>query len=214
MTSLILDDFVSRLQPGDGVIDIGCNTGVYTVKFAEAVGPTGCVLAVDPGAEAVAEARTACKAHRHVRVLPRVIGPSIGEALVFHDSLNSQQHSMYLANVPAHKGTTSVVPMVSLDSIAASVPKLRAIKVDTQGAECDVLAGATETLTRENVLWCVEIWAYGLKQAGASVADLARRFTEAGYHPLAYSWEQVIEMAERKGQWSAFDALIGWSGRV
>jgi predicted methyltransferase len=36
------------LQPGQRVIDIGANYGVYTLSMAKLVGPTGCVWAFEP----------------------------------------------------------------------------------------------------------------------------------------------------------------------
>ncbi len=41
------------LQPGDTVADIGAGYGLYAATFAEAVGPTGRVYAVDPNSRAV-----------------------------------------------------------------------------------------------------------------------------------------------------------------
>lgn len=42
-------DFVlSQLLPGDAVIDVGANIGVYTLRAAQAVGPNGMVYAFEP----------------------------------------------------------------------------------------------------------------------------------------------------------------------
>ena len=42
--------FVSRyLRPGDAVMDVGANMGIYTLLMAAAVGPTGRLLAFEPG---------------------------------------------------------------------------------------------------------------------------------------------------------------------
>lgn len=40
------------LKPGQKVIDIGANYGVYTLSMAHAVGATGCVWAFEPASRA------------------------------------------------------------------------------------------------------------------------------------------------------------------
>jgi FkbM family methyltransferase len=40
--------FTRAIRPGDVVLDIGANIGAHTLRLAEAVGPTGKVLAVEP----------------------------------------------------------------------------------------------------------------------------------------------------------------------
>jgi hypothetical protein len=67
-----------------------------------------------------------------------------------------------------------------LDNLARTVPNLRAIKMDVQGAECHVLDGAQETLGRD-LVWAVELWPAGLKNAGRSIDELAQVFLDHGY---------------------------------
>lgn len=45
------------LEPGMRVLDIGCGTGDVTLTAAEVVGPTGSVLGIDRGPDAIATAR-------------------------------------------------------------------------------------------------------------------------------------------------------------
>src|SRR6187399_2260536 len=46
--------FRRSIRRGDVVLDIGANIGAHTLRLAEAVGPTGKVLAVEPTAYAFA----------------------------------------------------------------------------------------------------------------------------------------------------------------
>lgn len=43
-----------QLRPGDTVIDVGANIGLFSMLAAEAVGPGGCVLSAEPGPQTAA----------------------------------------------------------------------------------------------------------------------------------------------------------------
>ena len=45
------------LPPGSSGLDVGCGVGLYTLWLAEAVGPRGLVIGIEPSAERVDEAR-------------------------------------------------------------------------------------------------------------------------------------------------------------
>src|SRR5439155_22899042 len=48
ITQESVDELRRFLGPGDVALDIGAHTGDSTIPIALAVGPTGCVLAVEP----------------------------------------------------------------------------------------------------------------------------------------------------------------------
>jgi ubiquinone/menaquinone biosynthesis C-methylase UbiE len=54
---------LSGAQEGDAVLDVGCGTGYLTQRAADAVGPTGRVVGVDPAAPAIAYARRVSPPH-------------------------------------------------------------------------------------------------------------------------------------------------------
>lgn len=85
-----------RLQPGDQVVDLGAGSGYFTFRLAEAVGPTGQVLAidVDPGMLAYVEEQAQARGLPNIQTIladpddPKL--STIGLALVF--TCNTYHH--------------------------------------------------------------------------------------------------------------------------
>lgn len=50
---------------GESIVDIGCGAGSTTLRLAQAVGPTGSVLGLDPSGPMLARAREVCAAQRN-----------------------------------------------------------------------------------------------------------------------------------------------------
>ena len=181
------------LRSGDGVIDIGANQGVLTQRFAKAVGPTGKVFAVEPDPATVAKLRAAVGDYAHVEIVEALVDSgACQERALYCDTVDRKRNSLWPANLLGPAASITV-PCVTVDELSARVPRLRGIKVDAQGAEMDILRGATRTLGMTAVLWMVEVWPFGLTSAGSSVRELADTFAAAGYHPEGATWDRLCE---------------------
>lgn len=176
------------LKPGDGVIDIGANEGHYTKQYLDIVGPSGYVLAVEPGAQAFQRLTEWTAGYSTVRLLCAAVGAQHGTATLHHDATATSRHSLYKANVIHDAQASEDVPMVTLDDLAKTVPHLRGIKIDAQGAELEILKGATQTLQDPKIRWFIEIWPMGLTNAGSSSDEVCDVLEAAGLHESLFSW--------------------------
>ena len=75
------------LRPGDAVADIGAGTGLFTLLFAEQVGPKGTVYAVDIGPAFLNYIAEQAKKHGHEQIIKTVLN-SQDSAMLPADSID------------------------------------------------------------------------------------------------------------------------------
>lgn len=190
------------LSAGDAVLEIGAADGEYTRIYADRVGRTGRVLAVEPYQPHVRELRRLSVTLPWVTVRHAAVGAVIGDALFYPDQTDPKRSSLWSTNVP-DPGEASMVPMTTVDALVAWLPSTPAlIHVDAQGAEAGILAGARQTLTLP-IVWIVELWSSGLQHAGSSVAEVMDAFQAHAYAPRSVrgarlDWAAAVDQASSR----------------
>lgn len=142
---------VGALAPGDVAMDIGANVGLFTVALAKAVGPSGKVICVEPMPDNVRllQANVEGNGLKNVHAHCCAVGDHSG-----HADLQLADDAAYpsLIRVAENRGTGKSlrVPLRTLDEIWTSLesPPVRLVKIDVEGAEHMVLAGAGNMLAR------------------------------------------------------------------
>jgi FkbM family methyltransferase len=144
--------FSCLVGPGDCCIDVGANVGVHTVRLAKLVGNRGEVIAIEPDEELAHRARRNILLNElsNVRVINAAASDKPdGQMLLYrpdaHDTNRARaslvQHS-YLTGVAA------TVPVATIDEICSGPVAL--IKIDVEGHEAAVVAGAATTIGRHS----------------------------------------------------------------
>jgi FkbM family methyltransferase len=131
----------SLLEPGQTVIDIGANHGVYTLPMAQKVGASGHVWAFEPGpstAQLLAQSIVA-NGFTHVTLEQSAVSSNAGSA-----QLGLHAHSELRAIVhggQAESGET--VPLVTLDDRMERYgwSNIDFIKIDAEGEESNIVKG-------------------------------------------------------------------------
>jgi FkbM family methyltransferase len=157
-------------RPGAVVYDIGANVGFYTLALARLVTPSGHVYAFEP------DARNMHLLRRHLR-MNRLQNVTIVQSAVSSASglvpLEGEQGMARIA-----KQGNYLIPSVSLDQIVAQgnpIPSF--IKMDVEGAEAMVLAGASEILARRQTSWLIATHSAALREQCLAL------FAQQGYEP-------------------------------
>lgn len=140
--------FVGLTRPGDVVYDIGAHAGYYTALAGRLVGPAGRVVAFEPLPRNLAWLGRTIAANRlgNVRVIAAAVSDRTGKASFAVGAGDPDQSGSYMGRLTA--GGDIPVETLRLDEFVreGSEPPPALLKIDVEGAEVRVLAGARETI--------------------------------------------------------------------
>lgn len=179
--------FLSQvLQPGMTFIDVGANDGLYSLFAAKRVGPTGTVLALEPSSREFARLERNLRLNRLANICPLQLAASDRDGLATlriagfgHEGQNTLGGFAY----PIGQQGTEQVRLASLDNITKeqSLKRVDVIKIDAEGGELRVLAGAHEMLTKDRPLILLELAEAALMHQGASREAVLSFLQQLGY---------------------------------
>lgn len=144
------------LQPGMTVADVGANVGYLTALMARAVGPSGKVYAVEPAPANVDILRHNVRTNRldNVEVLPFACGTARRERVLYLRP-NATLHSLHPGRDEDGLSEARVAER-TLDDLVHEPVDL--VKIDTEGAEIDVLEGMGQLLENCSSLHLIVEW--------------------------------------------------------
>jgi FkbM family methyltransferase len=182
--------------PGDWVIDIGANVGGTTGEMCRRVGVEGRVWALEPvsrnvnrleelkslnGLDQLTVFAVAASAEKGTATMSLPVGGFSGH-WSFHQSA--------LGTARVEVRTTTVDDLIRSSVVEKRV---RFIKIDVEGHELEVLAGAAKTLADHRPLICCEVNAPLLRERGSSTGALLGAFRDVGFE-LLYPLKQDREV--------------------
>lgn len=168
--------FARYVRPGMTVVDVGANCGYYTVLFADAVGPRGSVVAVEP-VPATADLLTRSvelNGHAGTTQIARVaLGrEAAGIAHILVPAGEPKNATVVAAEAPG----TVAVPATNLDTLLGERARVDLIKIDAEGAEVEILAGMRDVLGRCRPAVMLEFNAARYADAAGFLAELRALF--------------------------------------
>ena len=164
------------LRPGDLFVDVGAHIGWFATLAAVLVGPEGRVHAVEPFPSSFARLRKNASRSGLANLMPWPVaaGDRFGTARV------AAQEGSDSGSVTTLRGQGVPVPRMPLDSLVDEDRPVRLLKIDVEGYEPAVLAGAPGLLARTDAV-LVELNRPGLASQGERVASVTGPLREAGF---------------------------------
>ena len=170
--------FLRRLlQPGQNVIDIGANYGVYTLSMAKKVGSTGRVWAFEPAsstARLLADG-IAVNGFAHVTLEQSALSSTPGTAQL---SLNQNSELNALVHGNPSTNASETVALTTLDECMRRYDwqNIDFVKIDAEGEESNILKGGERFFAELSPIVQYEV------KAGADMhMELVQYFAALGY---------------------------------
>jgi FkbM family methyltransferase len=172
--------FLSHIQTGSIVWDIGANIGMWTTFVAKHVGPAGRVVAFEPFSEAFQLLIANLELNGVTNVVSRAeaLGARDGRILLYPARAGVLSTSSF-ARIEGRYGTEDEpidVRLMSGASVAREIPSLLpdAVKIDVEGAEQAVLEGFSEPIWRKLKILAIEVHPDFLPSLGGSAEEVKR----------------------------------------
>ena len=170
--------FVRRLlQPGQKVIDIGANYGVYTLSMAKKVGAAGHVWAFEPTSSTARflEQSIAANGFEQVTLQKAAVSSASGTARL---SLQSAPELNSLMHDESSGVASETVSLVTLDECMDRYrwTDIELIKIDAEGEECNIVKGGRRFFSD-----LAPLVQYELRKAEDINYQLIRDFADLAY---------------------------------
>jgi FkbM family methyltransferase len=175
-----IDRLREFVPPGSVVIDVGANVGFFALRFADWVGSTGEVIAIEPeqhNYDILTSALMRAGLSERTRILKAAAAAVAGTTRLEINPLHPADHKL------SRDGTGLPIDGVTLDGLVQDKRKLRPalVKIDVQGAEMLVLQGASEILEIAAPALFIELHEEGLSRFGTSVSAILDHVSGYGY---------------------------------
>lgn len=207
---------VGLLAESDGFVDIGCNVGFFSLASC-VLRPTSAVLAIDANPECAAV--TAANLVRNgfgerSRAVSMFVSASEGTVEFATVGLGAAGSAIEgLSPTAEAVGSSVSVRSDTLDAIidqTGFVPDL--VKIDVEGAERDVLAGATRTVAEHHPRFMVEMHSGGDLTMEKNTADVLAWCAEQGYDAWYLASGELLTSADPVVQRGRCHLLLQRSG--
>jgi FkbM family methyltransferase len=194
--------------PGDVCVDVGAAGGAHLLVMALQAGPTGTVLGFEPRPGSLRMLRALVRrvglADR-VRLQPEALADRVGTTALripvvptrahFHGSAADRSSAAAFARLP-HREIE--VPTAPLDVLLErqGIGRVDLLKLDVEGAELLVLAGARRVLSELRPLVVLEADDLHQTRFDATAADVLAEVQSYGYRSFRYR-RQALEEVDR-----------------
>lgn len=151
------------LRPGMCVVDVGANIGYYTLLFAQGVGPSGKIVAVEPSPDNLSELAINVEHNRlgNVEIVPKAVGAdrrTVGLLKGINSGVTDDDRAAF------------TVEQDMIDNIAKE--RIDLLKIDIEGYEWQALMGAQRVLSNDRPIVFLEVHPKHIRQYQVTVDQI------------------------------------------
>ncbi len=208
-----LDLIPLAVRPGETVIDIGANYGLYSYHLARAVGPRGKVFAFEPVPFTSKTFRRIARVLRFesVELVDKAVGDKPGTldltvpisesgsiiAGTVHAAARDNAREGQERHARFQKSKIITREVVVLDDYLRTATDVSMIKCDVEGFDYFALKGCTRLIEQNHPTVICEINPWFLTGLGLQVQDLVGFFEERGYSLYRYTRGRLVPTQTR-----------------
>lgn len=176
--------FIELLRPGDNVLDIGANVGYYSMVASHLVGRAGTVHAFEASPFVLpwleSGVRLSGRSGANIHVHGVAVADRCGE-VSFHAARPEKTGFSSIRDLGSEAARTTTVPCTSIDALLETLPPIRLVKLDIEGAELLALRGMSRLIERDRPWIISEMDDEFLRSLGGSAQDMFDLLRARGY---------------------------------
>jgi FkbM family methyltransferase len=173
------------IKPGDAYIDVGANIGMHMLAAAQAMQGSGKIIGFEPfgPTKALIDKTMWINGFSEITETHQLAVSNKSGSQSLNLGATSGHHSLFKLKTPATLAKPPVkVDLTSLDDIVGPSQVVHLLKIDAEGAELDVIEGATQLLKNNpQIKLIVELGLSHLERTDHTVEDWLETFTKLGF---------------------------------
>jgi FkbM family methyltransferase len=181
--------FLKLLQRGDVILDVGGNIGDYCKTFSEITGNTGHVYTFEPVPPTIKTLGETLgkRGSSNVTLVPKAVSNAQGQIEIHMPGEDHARPAILLSERESWGQSVQVksypCEAITLDSFVSGqgLERVDFVKVDVEGAEHLVLAGAKNLLMEQSPILFFEMWDSYMRDFGTTPATFYKLLRQAGY---------------------------------
>lgn len=204
-----------HIRPGQTVLDVGSNRGLFSMAASALVTKTGTVHAFDPNPAMVEILRDDLERNAVHHVTVHNMGLSDEEAVLNLTVPTRNSGSATFGELTGQERTVFAAPVKIGDDV---LPEIRPdfIKVDVEGFETRAMLGLRKAIERSRPIIVMEVTSSTLERCGSSRVALFKLMDQLGYRGLNLGLKKsgrTYELDFTDAHVDGPDADIGWLPR-
>lgn len=179
------------------VFDIGAHIGLCAIPLSYSIADDGIVYAFEPGAANLKYLKKNIEYNKieNIKVFPYLVGSENNNAISFHESRAASAMNSIVEYKAEKIYKTVNKKQISLDYFCIQnniIPEI--IKIDVEGAEINVLAGAKRILKSYNPIIMLSVHPRHLRIMGSSVEELIQLIKSCSYEIMDIDGKKTAQM--------------------